>query len=128
MDGIKTVADCGMRIAECGGDLRSPSARVDAQSKSAQGCEDEKRRLARDFESVLLARLFDQVKDSIGQWNEDDEEDGASEQVHGLFWHYLAEDTADKGGFGLWRDIYQHFKNLEASGRAGELTEEGLYS
>ena len=80
--------------------------------------EQEKQRLAKSFESVLLTRLFDQVKESVGGWGF--EEDGASKQIQGLFWYYLAQDVGDKGGFGLWRDIYQSFKALEGAGATGE--------
>lgn len=81
--------------------------------------DERKKELARDFESVLLTRLFDQVKESIGQWGLDEEDDGTSQQVHGLFWLYLAQDVADKGGFGLWQDIYQHFNEIEGAVSAG---------
>jgi Rod binding domain-containing protein len=79
----------------------------------------EKKQLAKDFESVLLTRLFDQVKASIGDWGFE-EEDGASQQIQGLFWYYLAQDVADQGGFGLWQDIYQSLKDMEKAGTASE--------
>jgi len=82
--------------------------------------DEEKKQLAKDFESVLLTKVFDQVKDSIGGWGLEEEEDGASEQVHGLFWLYLAQDVADKGGFGLWQDVYRHFQDMDAANAAGE--------
>jgi hypothetical protein len=37
-----------------------------------------------------------------------------------LFWLYLAQDVADKGGFGLWQDIYRHFQDIDAASVAGE--------
>jgi len=79
--------------------------------------DEEKKQLAKDFESVFLSKVFDQVKESIGNWGL--EEDGASQQIQGLFWNYLAQDVADKGGFGLWRDIYQHFKEMEGADGGG---------
>ena len=45
------------------------------------------------------------MKDTIGDWGFD--EDGASQQIQGLFWLYLARDIADRGGLGLWKDIYR---------------------
>jgi len=91
------------------------------------GGEEEKKRLARDFESVLLTKLFDQVRESIGESNfEDEGEDGASQQVHGLFWLYLAQDMADKGGFGVWKEIYRHFEDIEGAGAAGALIDREL--
>lgn len=64
-----------------------------------------KKQAAKDFESVLLTKLLDVMKDTIGDWGFD--EDGTSEQVQGLFWLYLAQDIANQGGFGLWKDIYR---------------------
>ena len=64
-----------------------------------------KKQAAKDFESVLLTKLLDVMKDTIGDWGFD--EDGASEQVQGLFWLYLARDIANQGGFGLWKDVYR---------------------
>lgn len=84
-----------------------------------------KQELAKDFESVLLVRLFDEVKESISASSFD--EDSGSDQIHGMFWSFLAEDVADKGGFGLWQDLYQHFKDLEGTDNAaGELTDKEI--
>jgi len=83
-----------------------------------------KQELAKDFESILLTRLLSEVQASISASSFDD--DAGSDQVHGMFWSFLAEDVAAKGGFGLWQDIYQHFKDLEGGGTAGELMDKGL--
>ena len=84
-----------------------------------------KQELAKDFESVLLVRLFNEVKESISASSFD--EDAGSDQIHGMFWSFLAEDVADKGGFGLWKDLYQHFKDLESTDNAaGELTDKEI--
>lgn len=83
--------------------------------------DEEKKRLAHDFESVLVTRLFDQMKESVGNWGM--EEDGASQQIQGLFWYYLAQDVSQKGGFGLWREIYQQFNEMDGSGSAGEIVD-----
>ena len=32
----------------------------------------------------------------------------------------LAQDVADKGGFGLWQDIYQSLGNVEGTGTTGQ--------
>lgn len=67
--------------------------------------EQTKKQIAKDFESILISKLLDEVKNSLGHWGFD--QDGASQQVQGLFWLYLARDIADKGGFGLWKDLYE---------------------
>lgn len=64
-----------------------------------------KEQFAKDFESVLLERLLDEMKDTIGDWGV--EQDGASKQVQGLFWMNLAREMADRGGIGLSKEIYQ---------------------
>jgi hypothetical protein len=127
MDGIEPIADFGLRIADYSPDSRPPSEAINPDSKSAQRGEEEKKRIARDFESILLTKLFDEVKESIGQWTfDEDGEDGASQQVHGLFWMYLAQDVADKGGFGVWQEIYRHFEDMEGARAAGALMDREL--
>jgi hypothetical protein len=127
MDGIKPIADFGLQIADCGLGSNPQSANINPQSSPAERGEEEKKRLARDFESVLLTKLFDEVKESIGHWSLDEEEDdGTSQQVHGLFWLYLAQDVADKGGFGMWQEIYRHFEDIEGARAAGALVDREL--
>jgi len=87
--------------------------------------EEQKKQIARDFESVLLAKLFDQVQESIGTWGFE-EEDVASQQVQGLFWLHLARDVADKGGLGLWKDIYQYLQQMDGMADTREIVDEGL--
>ena len=67
--------------------------------------EEEKKQIAKDFESILLHKLFDEMKNTIGDWGFD--EDVASEQVQGMFWLYMARHIADNGGLGMWKDIYR---------------------
>ncbi len=75
--------------------------------------EDEKKQIAKDFESVLLNKLMDEMKNTIGSWGFD--KDGASSQVQGIFWLYLARDIANNGGIGLWKDIYQFLNDTNES-------------
>jgi hypothetical protein len=127
VDGIKPIADFGFQIADGGQGSNPQSTIVNPQSRPAERGEEEKKRLARDFESVLLTKLFDEVKESIGHWSFDEEEDdGTSQQVHGLFWLYLAQDVADKGGFGMWQEIYRHFEDIEGARGAGALIDREL--
>ena len=75
------------------------------KSKLENLSDEKKKQIAKDFESLLLNKLFDQMKDTIGDWGF--EKDGASSQVQGMFWLYLANDIANKGGMGLWKEIYK---------------------
>jgi Rod binding domain-containing protein len=90
----------------------------------AEAPDEKKKQLAKDFESVLLTRLFSEVKESIGSCGFG--EDPASDQIHSMFWSFLAQDVADKGGFGLWQDLYQHFKDLEGVPETGGLIDKEL--
>ena len=106
--------------AQAGGQVQ----RGDNETASVRQRDEQEKKIGRDFESVLLTKLFEQVQASI----EDsgfDEEDSGSQQVRGMFWLYLAQDVADKGGFGLWKDIYQHIKQMQGMGDlAGSIDEE----
>ena len=86
--------------------------------------ETKKKQFAKDFESVFINKLLDEMKNTIGDWG--DEKDGASEQIDGIFWMHLARDIADNGGFGMWKDIYQSLGVPEDKNIAAELLDENL--
>jgi Rod binding domain-containing protein len=126
MDGIESIA---MPLAVPPAALQrmasGASEQIDVTDLEAirNASDEKKKQLAKDFESVLLTKLFDEVRKSIEDSGFDD--DVAADQVHGLFWSYLARDVANKGGFGLWQDLYQHFKALEGDDAgAGFVNEE----
>lgn len=73
--------------------------------------EEKKKQIAKDFESILINKMLDEMKNTIGNWGF--EKDGPSEQVQGIFWLYLARDIGNNGGIGLWKDIYQFLSNAE---------------
>ncbi len=77
--------------------------------------DEKKKQIAKDFESVLLNKLMDQMSKSVGNWGF--EKDGASEQVQGIFWLHLAKDIANKGGMGLWKDIYKSLTGPDQTGK-----------
>ncbi len=78
--------------------------------------EEKKEQAAKDFESVLLNKLLDEMKNSIVEWGI--EKDATSKQIQGIFWLYLARDIANNGGLGLWKDIYQLLTNAEHANTA----------
>jgi Rod binding domain-containing protein len=127
MDGIESIA---MPLAV-------PPAAVRQLAENASGpvgatdldaiknaSDEKKKQLAKDFESILLTRMFDEVRKSIEDSGFD--EDVAADQVHGMFWSYMAQDVANKGGFGLWQDLYQHFKAMEGADEGGGSVNEEL--
>jgi Rod binding domain-containing protein len=80
--------------------------------------EEKKKQIAKDFESILINKMLDEMKNTIGSWGF--EKDGPSEQVQGIFWLYLARDIGNNGGIGLWKDIYQFLSNAEKVNTAGK--------
>ena len=67
--------------------------------------EQKKVQAAKDFESVLIGKLLDEMNNSIGDWGF--EESSASKQIQGTFCLFLARHLANNGGLGIWRDIYK---------------------
>ena len=128
MDGIESIGmpavDLPSVLPEGGATGLPENVETITSRRVADSSDAKKQQLAKDFESVLLTRLFSEVKDSIGSCGFD--EDPASDQIHGMFWSYLAQDVAGKGGFGLWQDLYQHFKDLEGAPEAGEQIDKEL--
>jgi Rod binding domain-containing protein len=68
------------------------------------------RQVAHDFEAVLLQRLFEEMRRTIPDSGLLDS--GISDQVQGMFWLYLAQDVAAKGGIGLWQEMERQIQHL----------------
>ena len=88
------------------------------KSRFHDATEEKKKQIAKDFESVLLNKLFDQMSKSVGNWGLG--KDGDSEQIQGIFWLYLARDIANNGGMGLWKDIYNSLTDPNRINTAGK--------
>jgi Rod binding domain-containing protein len=58
---------------------------------------------AKDFESVLIHKVLQEMANTVDESPLLDE--GAGQGVKDMFWYYLAQDLADKGGLGLWKQI-----------------------
>ena len=67
--------------------------------------ENRKKDLAKKFESIFINKLLDQMTNSVDAFNE--EKDGASKQIHGIFNMYLSKHVSKNGGMGLWKNIYE---------------------
>lgn len=62
-------------------------------------------RAAKDFESVLLNKVMEEMQRTV---DKSDLLDSAStEQTQSMFWMFLSQDLAAKGGLGLWKDVYR---------------------
>jgi Rod binding domain-containing protein len=96
-----------------------PAPLENLQQSELKNLSDEKRKqVAKDFESVLIGKMLDEMKNTIGSWGF--EKDGPSEQIQGIFWLYLARDVGNNGGVGLWKDIHQFMTNADNSSTAGK--------
>lgn len=73
-------------------------------------------RAAKDFESVFIHRMLEEMKNTVGDSGL--LEDSASEQTQGMVNFYLAQDLGQKGGFGLWKDIARQMKVAQATNDA----------
>ena len=101
-----------------------PPTPLEQIKKIDNTCEAEKKQFAKDFESVFINKLLDEMKNTIGDWG--DEKDGVSKQIDGIFWLHLARDLADNGGFGMWKDIYQFLTDSKHNNIVPELLDENL--
>lgn len=111
MDGIDLPDD-----ALLGADPLGPAveARLSARrQEAARGL-----RAARDFEAVLLHRMMEAMRRTVP--------DGgllsspATRQMEGLFWFYMSQELARKGGIGLWKDLARNLDLAEAGPPAPE--------
>jgi Rod binding domain-containing protein len=94
------------------------------QIKKADSFPDaKKKQYAKDFESIFINKMLDEMRDTT-EWGL--EKDDASGQVDGIFNLYLARDLADNGGFGLWKDIYKSLKNSQSVNSAPNATDKKL--
>jgi Rod binding domain-containing protein len=92
MDGLKSID--GLMMPE----PAAPSADVRGRQGDRRLAE-----TAQQFESVLLHRLMEEMRRTIPESGL--LEGGLSDQVQGLFWFYLAQDAAEKGGLGIGREM-----------------------
>jgi Rod binding domain-containing protein len=93
-------------------------------SDSTSGATKNTEKVAKEFESVLLTKLLDEMKNTIGNGLGDEE--AGSEQVKGMFWMYLARDMADKGGLGLWKDLNRFFNDMQKTNTPAQSVDEKL--
>jgi len=83
------------------GDARELTARLQDTQRSTGDL----KHAVREFESILLVRLFEEMKRAIpegGLLN-----DPTCKQMNDLFWYYLAQDLAAKGGLGVADELYR---------------------
>jgi len=101
------ILDTGYRIPDTGYSI------LDEHRASSVERRESREQVAKDFESVLINKLLDEMKNTIGDWGF--EKDGICKQAQGIFWLYLAQDIANQGGLGLWKDIYEFLTNNKSA-------------
>lgn len=105
-------------------DTVSPLVQLGNTKDIASASEARKEQFAKDFESVFINKLLDEMKKTVGDWGL--EKDSVTEQVNGMFWLYLSQDMAKNGGFGMWKDIKQSLDNLEQKNTTTEMLDTNL--
>lgn len=111
------------------GDLLGPPGAA-ALERLRQGAAGQGRdalvRAAKDFESVFLHKMLEEMKNSIPDSGLLTSSTG--KQLQGMFWSFLARDIAEKGGLGMWKDLYRQFEHLagDADGAAPGAVEQLL--
>ncbi len=82
-----------------------PAAVSQASRDNESFLEHRKIEAAKGFESLLIGKLVESMKETV------DEsgllEDEGSEQVQSMFWMHLSTVLSEQGGTGLWKDIYK---------------------
>ena len=90
-------------LAKAGATQPAAEGVVGAQVRDTIGRTNSVEKVAHDFESVLLQKVFEEMRRTVPESGL--LESPESEQIQGLFWTYLAQDVADKGGIGLWKEL-----------------------
>ena len=80
--------------------------------------------MAKGFESLLIGKLLDEVQKTIGKFSL--AEDSASKQVNGIFWHFLGQEMSENGGFGVWKDIYRSFEQMDGNKEITQKLDENI--
>lgn len=93
-----------------------PSACVPSVERGGKGSSAVQ--VAKDFESVLLTKVVEEMAKTIE--TTDLADDGAGQQVYDLFYSQLGQDLAAKGGFGLWKQIARQIQSRSAGPEQGQ--------
>jgi Rod binding domain-containing protein len=83
----------------------SPPERLPKVEGIENASDEQKKKLAKEFESLLVGRILEEMNNTIGDWGMEKEQ--AFGQVKGIFNTFLAKHVGDNGGFGLWEEIYE---------------------
>lgn len=72
------------------------------------------REAARDFEGVLVNTLMNEMQKTVGESGLF--ENSQTKQIQGMFWQFMSDEVANKGGIGLADQLYREFSRLSGDG------------
>ena len=99
--------------------------RASEMAKGFDGADNAKKmKVAKDFESILIGQLMNQMKETIGESSF--LQDGSSKQIQDMFWSFLADEVGSNGGFGLWKDIYKSMSPGQQETKSVEGADEAI--
>ena len=78
--------------------------KIRRQSEQVDLEDEERKKVARDFESIFIHQIMKEMKNTIP---ESDLEDSSSKEIKSMYWSFMAQAVAERGGFGLWEHIYE---------------------
>jgi Rod binding domain-containing protein len=88
-------------------------ARLDEPAAGAGSPKDRKalEKAAKDFESILLHRMLEEMRQSVPDSGLLD--GPGNEQIQSMFWYGLAQELSAKGGIGLWQQLSRQIQGLD---------------
>lgn len=78
-------------------------------------------KIAKDFESVFLQKITDEMRKPV--FSSDLLDSAGMEQTQGIFWSQLSQEIGQKGGLGLWKQLLREFESSAHLGDKGAATE-----
>lgn len=93
----------------------------DRISNTANSDQEKVKEFARNFESVFLSLLLDQMSVTVDTFNDD--KDGASKQIDGIFRMQLAQNMSENGSLGLAKGIEQYVSHTLGLDTLPDVTE-----
>ena len=71
---------------------------------------DKLKEAANQFEATLVNTLVSEMQKTVDQSGFVD--DAQTKQVRGMYWQFMSDEIASKGGFGIAKQLYKEFSSL----------------
>ena len=102
------MSQLDISAAAAGADGGAQALRKIAAGATGQRSPAELEKVAKDFESVFLQKLTDEMRRTVPQSGL--LESGAMDQTQGLFWMQLSQELGKQGGLGLWKQLVKQMQ------------------